>query len=237
MREVPVIGRVVSQAAAVGRRIDAHGATALAGMAAPVVLAAADWSAAAMAKNYSFIHDSISSLALTSYGYIPIIGFMVSGLLIEVFVAGLLFNVRHARGFHVGITAMVLFGFALLMVGAFRTDPAGTVVRSVHGDIHGLSASGAFWLFPIGLFCLAYSIKHDPAWTSLFRYTLIAAGLGVVLAFLAIYLNHRIDWFGLLERTVVVNMILWVEVASFRMLVISVKLTSGGPRQERRWKA
>ena len=195
-----------------------------------------DWSSAALAKDYNFIHDSISSLALTTHGYIQVIGFMAAGLLIEVFIAGLLFNVRHDRGFHVGIAAMVLFGFCMLMIGAFRTDPAGTVTRSTEGIIHGLSASSAFWLFPIGLFCMSLSFRRDPAWSSLFGYTIGAGIAAVVLAFLAIYLNHRIDWFGLLERAVVVNMIVWVEVASFRMLVISVRLTSGGKRQERRWK-
>ena len=236
LRELPAIGRGISLVVYAARRVDAHSATALAGMAAPLVLEAADAITAIGARNYSYIHDSISSLALTRIGYIPIIAFMASGLLIEVFIAGLLYNVRHDRGFQLGIAAMVLFGFFMLLIGAFRTDPAGTAVRSTHGIIHGLSASSAFWLFPIGLFFMARSIKHDPAWASLFRYTIVTAALAVVLAFLAIYLNHRIDWYGLLERLLVVNMILWVEVASFRMLVISITLTSGGPRQERRWK-
>jgi hypothetical protein len=226
--DLPSIGRVVSLSVAAARRLDAHSATALAGMAAPLVLVAADWTAAAGARNYSFISDSISSLALTRLGYVPIIGFMVAGLLIEVFIAGLLYNVRHDRGFHAGITAMVLFGFFMLLVGAFRTDPDGTAVRSVHGIIHGLSATFTFWLFPIGLFCLARSLKHDPDWTSLYRYTLVTGALGVVLAIVAIFLDKHIGWFGLLERAVVANMIIWVEIAAFRMLLLSLKRTGGG---------
>ncbi len=235
LRELPSISRVLSLAADAARRLDVHSATALAGMAAPLVLAAADWTAAATAGNYNFIEDSISSLALTRHGYIPVIGFMAAGLLIEVFIAGLLFNVRHDRGFHLGIAAMVLFGFFMLLVGAFRTDPEGTVVRSASGVIHGLSATIAFWLFPIGLFFLARSLKHDPAWASLHRYTIVAGCLGVVLATLAIILNHHIGWFGLLERAVVANMILWVEVAAFRMLLLSLKLTEGRHGMAR-WK-
>ena len=237
LRELPGFGRALTLALTVARRADGHTMTALAGMAAPVVLAAADLTSAATSHGYNFISDSISSLALTDHGYIQIIGFMAAGLLIEVFVAGLLYNVRHDGGFHLAIAAMVLFGFFLLMVGAFRTDPAGTVTRSTDGVIHGLSASAAFWVFPLGLFLMARSIRNDPSWRSLFCYTLVTGGLGVVLAFLTIYLNHRIGWFGLLERLVVANMILWVEVASFRMLVISVRLTSGGPRQEQRWRS
>ena len=37
-------------------------------------------------------------------------------------------------------------------------------------------------------------------------------------------LDDHISWFGLLERLLVANMIIWVEVAAINLLALSVKL-------------
>ncbi|MCJ7604860.1 MAG: DUF998 domain-containing protein, partial [Dehalococcoidales bacterium] len=196
-------------------------ALAFAGMAGPLMLAVTDISAAFGAPGYNYIRDSISSLALTRIGFIQTIGFMAIGLLIEIFVAGLMYSIRRVRGFHLSIGLLVFFGFALLLIGAFRTDPVNGP-ETIEGAIHGFMATTAFWLFPIAVFFIAPSIRSDPAWSSLYRYTLVTDGLAVVLVILIGVLGDHISWFGLLERLLVFNMIAWVEVAAFRMLCISV---------------
>lgn len=203
-------------------RMNIHSALAFAGIAGPVVLVVTDATAGIGAENYSFISGSISSLALTRIGFLLVIGFMAIGLLVEIFVAGLLYNIRHHRGFHLGIAMLVFLGFALLLVGAFRTDPVGAP-DTVEGTIHGLAAFVVFWLFPIAILVLAPSIKRDTAWTSLHRYTIIAAILALILALLATFIKDHISWFGLLERLLVANLIIWVGTAAFRMLCISIK--------------
>ena len=214
--------RGLSPVLSVYKRMNVHSLLALAGMAGPIVLGATDISAALSTPAYNLIRDSISSLALTSLGWVQTIGFLAIGLLIEIFTAGLLYNIRRARFFRLGITLLVLFGFALLLIGAFRTDPLGAE-RTIEGRIHGLAATTAFWIFPAAILAVSPSLRSDPSWKGLFRYTLIAGILAVALILTLGVLPDDTGWFGLLERLVVLNMIAWVEVAAFKLLLLSLK--------------
>jgi hypothetical protein len=214
--------RGISPALAVLKRMNVHSALAFAGMAGPLVLATTDFTAALTSPDYNLIRDSISSLALTTLGWLQTIGFLAIGLLVEIFTAGLLYNVRRARGFNIGIGLMVFFGFALLLIGAFRTDPIGAA-RTIEGRIHGLTASAAFWIFPAAILVIAPSIRNDPAWRNIFRYTIVTAVLAIVLVITLGVLPDETSWFGLLERILVANMIIWVEVAAVKLLLLSLK--------------
>jgi hypothetical protein len=202
--------------------MNVHSLLALAGMTGPVVLGATDISTALITPAYSLIRDSISSLALTPLGWVQTIGFLAIGLLIEIFTAGLLYNVRRVRLFRLGIALLVLFGFALLLIGAFRTDPLGAE-RTIEGRIHGLAATTAFWIFPIAILVISPSLRSDPDWKGIFRYTIIAGVLAVALVMTIGALPDSLSWFGLLERLLVLNMIIWVEVAAINLLFLSLK--------------
>jgi len=80
---------------------------AVAGIVGPLVLIITDLTAAFLEPRYNPIRDSISSLALTSMGWVQTIGFLVIGLLVEVFVAGILFGVRGKRGFGPSVGLLV----------------------------------------------------------------------------------------------------------------------------------
>jgi hypothetical protein len=202
--------------------MNVHSLLALAGMTGPVVLGATDISTALITPAYSLIRDSISSLALTPLGWVQTIGFLAIGLLIEIFTAGLLYNVRRARGFHLSIALLVIFGFALLLIGAFRTDPLG-VEQTIEGRIHGLAATTAFWIFPAAILAVSNSFRNDPSWKAIFRYTIIAAVLSLALTLTLGVLPEKTGWFGLTERLLVANMIIWVEVAAINLLFLSLK--------------
>jgi hypothetical protein len=206
------------------KRLNIHSALALAGMAGPLVLIATDFTAAFTSPDYNMVRDSISSLALTRLGFLQTIGFLAIGLLIEIFTAGLLFNIKGVRGFHFSIGLLVFFGFALLLIGAFRTDPVGGP-ETVEGTIHGITATGAFWIFPVAILVIAPSLRNDPAWRALFLYSIIVGFLAIVLVITLGVLPNETSWFGLLERIVVANMIIWVEVSAIRLLLLSVKRT------------
>jgi len=195
---------------------------ALAGMAGPLVLAATDFTAALTSPDYSLVRDSISSLALTSLGWLQTIGFLAIGLLVEIFTAGLLFNVKGVRGFHFSIGLLVFFGFGLLLIGAFRTDPVGGL-DTIEGTIHGLTATSAFWIFPVAILIIAPSLRNDPNWKNIVRYTIVAGILAIAFVITLGILPHEASWFGLLERILVANMIIWVEVAAIKLLLLSIK--------------
>ena len=212
-----------------------HTALAVAGIVGPFVLSISDISAGLASPGYSIVHDSISSLALTNVGWIQTIGFLVLGLLVEVFTAGLLLNIKRGiRWFYLGIGIFVFFGFAMLLVGAFHTDVAGAsdAARTLEGRIHGFVSSTTFVLFPIAILCLIPSIKRDRNWKYLHVYTLITFIIGVILVVTIKVLPEGDFLFGLFERLLVANAIIWIEIAAVNMFIISLKRKSKIESQE-----
>jgi hypothetical membrane protein len=207
------------------KRWNIHTALAIAGIIGPLMLVVGDLTAALSTQGYSMAQNSISSLALTRIGFLQTIGFLALGLLIEIFTAGLLFNMKRDRWFHLGIAIFVLFGFTMLLIGAFRTDPAGTTdaARTIEGRIHGLTAQTAFTLFPFAILFLLPSIRRDPGWKNLFRYTQVTFVLALVLIVIIKVFKEPNSLFGLMERLLVANMILWVEVAAVNLFILSLK--------------
>ena len=204
------------------KRWNLHTALAIAGIIAPVMLITGDLSAGLASPDYSLLENSISSLALTRIGWLQTIGFLALGLLVEVFTAGLLFNIKGARLFYLGIAVFVFFGFTMLLIGAFRTDPAG-MERTIEGRIHGLTAQAAFIFFPAALLFLLPSIKKDPNWLKLYLYTGVTFILAVILIIVIRVLQEPNPAFGLMERLLVLNIILWVEVAAINLFMLSLK--------------
>ncbi len=204
------------------KRLNIHSALALAGILGPLILVIADITSATCACEYSLISNSISSLALTQLGWFQTIGFLALGLFVEIFTAGLLYNIKRARWFHLGIALFVFFGFAMLLIGAFRTDPVGGP-DTFEGTIHGLAARLTFSLFAVAILALAPAIKKDPDWQHLFRYTIVTAILAVILGIILRFFSEETGWFGLVERILVGNMILWVEVTAINLLWLSIK--------------
>jgi MFS family permease len=201
--------------------LDIHGILALAGIVGPLVLVALDLTAAFAVPNYDIIRDTISSLALTSMGWIQTIGFLVIGLLIEIFTAGLFLNIKRQRGFGFGILLLALFGFGMLLIGAFRTDPVG-VPATVNGRIHLVGAYGVLGLFPVAVALLLSSIRNDPRWHSMFYYSAVTGVIAFGLAVGHLFLPH-LSWFGLYERLTVANAIAWVEVSAVWLLLLSLQ--------------
>ena len=204
------------------RRLNIHSALAIAGIIGPLALAAGDVTAGLTTPYYSLVKNSISSLALSKIGWLQTIGFLALGLLVEVFTAGLLYNVKRARWFHLGIAAFVLFGFGMLCIGAFNTDIPGGAT-TIKGMIHGLATKVSFSLFPIAVLLLGLNFKKDPDWRCLYKYSIVTCIFTVVCAVALAFFKDGANYFGLVERVLVANMILWVEVSAINLLRLSVK--------------
>ncbi len=202
--------------------LNIYGILALAGVVGPLVLVFTDLTAAFYEPEYDLTRDSISSLALTSMGWVQTIGFLAIGLLVEIFVTGLLFNIRSRRGFRPSAALLVCFGFGLLLIGAFRTDPAGTP-HTIEGSIHSITATTVFWLFPVACLLIAPSLRNDPYWKSLFPYTVAACILSLLLMIMRVWLPHQLSWFGLYERILVAVIVIWVEAMGVWLLRLSLR--------------
>jgi MFS family permease len=197
------------------KRLNINSVPALVGIVGPIVVVVGNIAASLSTSGYSPIRDSVSSLALTSVGWLQSICFLAMGLLLEIFVAGLFFNIRRARGFHAGIILLALCGFVLMLIATFHVDHPGA--PPIDGTIHTIASYGLGLLFPIAILSLAPSLKSTPNWKNIFVYTIIAGVLAFALIIGAL-LTEQAGWFGLYERIIILNALVWVEVVAIHFL-------------------
>jgi hypothetical membrane protein len=202
------------------KHLNINSIPAIVGIVGPIVLIVGDLIASLSTPGYSLVRNSVSSLALEPIGWLQTICFLAMGLLLEIFVAGLYFNIRRARGFHAGVTLLAFCGFLLMLIAAFHTDHP--EAPTIDGTIHTIASYGLGLLFPIAILCLAPSFKSTPNWRPIFIYTLVAGVLAFGLILGAIFGDQR-DWFGLYERLVILNALVWVEVVAIYFLRVLLR--------------
>ena len=145
---------------------------------------------------------------------------MAMGLLIECFILGFLHSIRGVREFKVGAAILVIFGFGVLLVGAFHTDPTGGP-STLEGTIHGIVAALIFLLLPIACLLIAPTLKKEPYWKDLYVYTIIASIFALALAIARIWLPTELSWSGLYERILAFDEFIWIEIVAIRLKDIS----------------
>jgi len=197
------------------KRLNINSVPALVGIVGPIVVIVGDLAASLSITGYSPVRDSVSSLALEPIGWLQSICFLAMGLLLEIFVAGLFFNIRRARGFHAGIVLLALCGFVLMLIATFHMDHPGAT--TIDGTIHTIASYGLGLLLPIAMLSLAPSLKNTPNWKNVFVYTLIAGVLALALIMGALFAEQR-GWFGLYERIIILNALVWVEVVAVHFI-------------------
>jgi chromate transport protein ChrA len=203
------------------KRLNINTVPALVGIVGPAVVIIGDLAASLSITGYSPIRDTVSSLALTPIGWLQSICFLAMGLLLEIFAAGLFFNIRRARGFYAGVVLLALCGFVLMLIAAFHMDAPGTP-RTTDGIIHSIASYSLGLLFPVGILLLAPSFKNTTNWKNIFVYTLVAGILAFALIIGAVFIEQT-GWFGLYERIIILNAIIWVEVVAIHLLRLSLR--------------
>ncbi len=151
-----------------------------------------------------------SGLALGPYGWMQVLNFVVSGLLLMFLAVGLHLGVD-GRDSRIGPILLFVAGAAMALM-AFETDPIlREGPRTLHGWIHDL----AFALFVLALlpsfFFLWRRFRKDAPWRSHSRYTL-ATG---VIATLSIFVP------GVAYYLFIIVTLTWMEVTAVRLLRLS----------------
>jgi hypothetical protein len=204
----------------VAKRLSVNSVPAIVGIVGPIVVIVGDLTASLCVPGYSPVRDSVSSFALTSVGWLQTICFLAMGLLLEIFAAGLFFTIRKAHGFHAGIVLFALCGFVLMLIAAFHMGHSGA--PRIDGIIHTISSYSLGLLFPVAILTLVPSFKRTPNWKGVLIYSLVAGILGLGLIIGAIFGDQR-GWFGLYERIIILNALVWVEVTAVHFLRVLLR--------------
>jgi uncharacterized membrane protein YidH (DUF202 family) len=146
-----------------------------------------------------------SGLALGPYGWAQTLTFVLSGILLAIFAAGL--HLGGGRGSWTGPSLLFAAGAALALMG-FETDPIRrTGPRTVHGLIHDL----AFVLFVLALLPAFYFLwrrfREDPAWRGHARYTLASGMIATLLLLLP----------GVAYYLFIVVVLVWISITGVKL--------------------
>ena len=150
------------------------------GVIGPVFFSATYLIEGAFRPSYDPLVQEISALSLTDLGWIQILNFIVSGILILLFAIGLKKVLKLGRGATLGPLLVAIAGLSLVVAGIFVTDPQlgyppgtppGPLTRpvSLHGLIHNLAGlCFAFIGLPGACVVLALRFAREPprkAWS------------------------------------------------------------------------
>jgi hypothetical protein len=148
-----------------------------------------------------------SGLALGPYGWAQDASFVLSGILLMLFAAGLHLGATGGRGSWIGPAFLSVAGAAMALMG-FETDP---IQSTGPGTLHNLIHDLAFALFVLALltsfFFLWRRFREDVSWRDHARYTL-ATG---VIATLSLFLP------GVAYYLFIAVVLIWFEVTSLRL--------------------
>ena len=176
-------------------------------------------------SDYDAVRVFVSQLSLGVQGWLQIANFVVSGLLIIAFAAGLRRVMATGPASRWGPRMVGVVGFGFVIAGIFVTDPALgyppgtppglTLSPSWHGSVHLIGALFVFGGLPIACFVFArrFRAASDRSW----RLYTIASGIGMLAFFVTANLAANGaaglgDVAGLLQRVAAVIGLGWMAV-------------------------
>jgi hypothetical membrane protein len=187
----------------------------LASIAGCVMVALTDVIGVLLHPGYNPLKNSISDLALGPLGWVQDAGLYCLGVGVLAFAAGLSLVLSQKWQARLGELLLLLIGIALLLAAFFHTDPPGNH-STLHGNIHGYASFTAIFVSVPAVFLVAFAVKDN---RRLFIYSLAAGVFQVVFDIGRGRLPADWTFFGLHERLVVANALVWVAVVSWVLMV------------------
>jgi len=106
------------------------------------------------------------------------------------------------------------------LIAAFHMDHPGA--PPIDGIIHTIASYGLGLLFPVAILSLTPSLKSTPNWKNIFVYT-PAAGILAFGLIIGAFFTDQTGWFGLYERIIILNALVWIEVVAMHLLRMSLR--------------
>jgi hypothetical membrane protein len=165
--------------------------------------------------HYSALSQAESDLAVGPYGFVMTINFVVRGLLSLALVWVLSRAMSKSGLSRAGLVLLAVWGIGALVLAIFPTDLAGAK-PTLHGVIHLFVALLAFICGAIGELLLALHFARDGRWRSLHTPALVIAILAIFM-FVLLLLAAFPHAYGLVERTFIGLVLLWILVVALRL--------------------
>lgn len=204
-----------------GREEDMNwrGRAAWSGIVGPVVFVAVFLIEGWVRPGYDPLAMFVSELALGPRGWVQAANFVIFGVLFLVFARGVAAAFPDGRASRAGPILLLIIGASFLVSGLFVMDPATTPrdQMSWHGRLHTLFGALVFSLSPVSCFVFSRRFRIDPAWRSLWWWTLAAGTISTAVVILMSVgptqppaaPNVWNAWKGLIQRTALITYLVW----------------------------
>ncbi len=178
----------------------------------PVMFVVTSASLGSLNPSYSWLRNTISELIWGRHGWVLAVEFCIFGIALIVLALRLKTNFAIDLKSKVALVLLALIGIGFLMIAVFPTR-APDAPQSVAGLIHQNTVRVMAGLFPASCLLFGVSSKLGPK-TSIIRIQSLATGvMGIVLMVPgAIATLTDAAWLGAIERVILMNGLLWIEV-------------------------
>jgi len=192
----------------------------VAGVIGPALFSVMSFVSEQLYEGGDALRASVSTLVLGRYGWLQAAAFVVIAIVMLILSRLLYISLPKGQRLRLATRLLVLVGLGFLFVGIFKTDLAAGPVTP-QGLAH-LSAGGTSAIaFPIACLLLVSSLRQDRRWRGLATYTLVTGCLGIILGIAQLTVPQTFDLFGLQERLMGVNGLIWMGVMSAKAAVLS----------------
>jgi hypothetical membrane protein len=175
--------------------------------------------AQSLTPGYNPIRQSLSDLALGPYDWLETVAFFLLAFVAMALGFGLYYGLQRKSGLR---TVAILFGimaFGEVITAIFQVDLVKTPI-SIHALVHQAGASIVAIAFPVATFMLLPNLKAEHHWKGLANYT-----FAVAVSMFTLVITREVllpttwlnPWFGLYEKVLLANSLVWIEVMAIRL--------------------
>lgn len=182
------------------------------------------------------IQNTVSALALGPHGWIQILNFLVTGILILLFARGIWNRFHDVRSRTLYTSLFGLLAISIIGAGLFTTFPASDHVAAIpgtvrshlsHAVVHMYYSIFAFLELAASCFVLAWQFKQwqEPGWAV---YSIVS-GVGVLIFFMLAgstlqQAGHLAPYGGLFERISIIIGLSWLSLLAGKLLCTSASV-------------
>lgn len=175
-----------------------------------------------LSPGYSAARMFVSELSLGPQGWIQILNFVLTGVLVLAFGRGLAAHFRTGVASRTGPVLVQGIGASLLASGPFTTDPSALIDQSTaQGVVHGIFGALVFTCAPVACLVFFRRFRIDPLWHALAGWSLgsgVVLLLGIVLLRISLQPGSALfEWKGLLQRILLVTLMAWIFAVAARL--------------------
>lgn len=170
----------------------------------------------ALRPGYSPIREFNSLLSLGPYGWVNVANFIIFGLLMTAFAAGVRTVIRTGPAAPVGPILLAVSGMGLIAAGVFVADP-GPNAATVHGALH--MAASILFLATMTAACLVFASQYERLPQSR-RFAAYSRMTGFAFAALSVatVVLMGVGISGLLQRIEILVISTWIVLLAVRLI-------------------